>query len=69
MIKLERSKLRVGDTAITTCRIDNMISYIECGTTVKIIKITYDWYDVQTDNGEKFLLVHRDCLEKHPTRV
>ena len=69
MTNCKKDSLKVGDIAITTCRIDNMIGHIEPETTVKIIKITYDWYDVQTDNGEKFLLVHKDCLEKRPTKV
>ena len=56
--------LKVGDTAITTCRIDNMLSYVERCTHVKIIKASYGWYDIQTQNGDEFLFVDGDCLEK-----
>lgn len=58
------NRLKVGDIAITTCRIDNMLGHAERGTPVKIIKASYGWYDIKTANGDEFLLVDGECLEK-----
>ena len=64
MIDFEKSRLKVGDIAVTTCRIDNMLGHVECGTPVKIIKNAYGSYDIQDVHGNEFLFVDGDCLEK-----
>lgn len=61
---VNNKSLKVGDIAVTTCRIDNMLGHIERGTRVKIIKASYGWYDIRTDNGDEFLLVDGSDLEK-----
>ena len=69
MIDFEKSRLKVGDIVVTTCRIDNMLGYIDRGTLVKIIKNAYGSYEIQDVHGNEFLFVDGECLEKLPSNV